>query len=153
MWLTGKGKEVSFDKILKDVFLYSNNGAKIYIGCDSQKNKMHCTFARTICIHGATNQAGGIYFYNKTKTKNKEFPSIMVRIIKETELAIELGSSLVEINPDIKIELHLDINPKKNMYTSKFVDMLSGYVRGSGFEFKIKPDAWASSSVADKHSK
>jgi predicted RNase H-related nuclease YkuK (DUF458 family) len=37
--------------------------------------------------------------------------------------------------------------------TSKFSDMLKGYVAGAGFECRIKPDAWASQSIADRHSK
>jgi len=28
-----------------------------------------------------------------------------------------------------------------------------GYATGAGFRCKIKPDAWASNSIADKHSK
>jgi len=31
--------------------------------------------------------------------------------------------------------------------------MLTGFAKGSGFNVKIKPNAWASQSVADKHSK
>ena len=52
------------------------------------------------------------------------------------------------------IELHIDVSPfyMKNG-TSKFSDMLRGYVAGAGFECRVKPEAWASQSVADKHSK
>ena len=31
--------------------------------------------------------------------------------------------------------------------------MLKGYVQGYGFEYRLKPDAWASQSIADRHSK
>jgi predicted RNase H-related nuclease YkuK (DUF458 family) len=31
--------------------------------------------------------------------------------------------------------------------------MLRGYVTGAGFECRVKPNAWASQTVADKHSK
>jgi len=30
---------------------------------------------------------------------------------------------------------------------------LVGYAKGSGFECKVKPDAFAASTIADKHSK
>ena len=52
------------------------------------------------------------------------------------------------------IDLHIDVSPfnLKNG-TSKFSDMLKGYVAGAGFECRIKPDAWASQTVADRHSK
>jgi predicted RNase H-related nuclease YkuK (DUF458 family) len=56
--------------------------------------------------------------------------------------------------PDAEIELHLDISPAhKQNGTSQFADMLTGFAKGSGFNVKIKPNAWASQSVADKHSK
>ena len=58
-----------------------------------------------------------------------------------------------DFNPQ-DIELHLDVSPFniKNG-TSPFSDMLKGYVQGYGFQCKIKPDAWASQSIADRHSK
>ena len=52
------------------------------------------------------------------------------------------------------IELHLDVSPfSAGNATSKFSDMLKGYVQGYGFDFRLKPNAWASQSIADKHSK
>ena len=52
------------------------------------------------------------------------------------------------------IELHLDVSPfSAGNATSKFSDMLKGYVQGYGFDYRLKPEAWASQSIADKHSK
>ena len=52
------------------------------------------------------------------------------------------------------IELHLDVSPfSAGNATSKFSDMLKGYVQGYGLDYRLKPDAWASQSIADKHSK
>ena len=56
-------------------------------------------------------------------------------------------------DPDT-IELHLDVSPfGLNNGTSKYSDMLKGYVQGYGIDYRLKPDAWASQTVADKHSK
>ena len=53
-----------------------------------------------------------------------------------------------------KLELHLDISPfSAGNATSRFSDMLKGYVQGYGLNCKIKPNAWASQSIADRHSK
>ena len=58
-----------------------------------------------------------------------------------------------KINPK-NIELHMDVSPfTAGNGTSKYSDMLKGYVQGYGVDFKLKPDAWASQTVADKHSK
>ena len=53
-----------------------------------------------------------------------------------------------------RIELHLDVSPfGLNNGTSKYSDMLKGYVQGYGLDYRLKPDAWASQTIADKHSK
>ena len=56
--------------------------------------------------------------------------------------------------PSAKLELHLDISPQESREgTSHLAKMLVGYVKGSGYECRIKPDAFAAASIADKHSK
>ena len=75
------------------------------------------------------------------------------RLLKEVELSVEMGSNILNEYPDADIEIHIDANAKKEEATGKFSDMLVGFARGAGFRCKIKPDAWASSSIADKHSK
>ena len=64
-------------------------------------------------------------------------------MIKEAEQTIDLAQQISEKIPNIKLELHLDIsNTEKGEGTSYLANMLIGYVKGSGFECKIKPDAW-----------
>ena len=72
--------------------------------------------------------------------------------LEDAELA---ESILDECNLDPKnIELHLDVSPfEKNNSTSKLSVMLKGYVQGFGVDYRLKPDAWASQTIADKHSK
>ena len=80
----------------------------------------------------------------------------MAQVVKEGENIFFVKFFIKDkiFRPTAKIELHLDISPAhKNNGTSNISDMLTGYARASGFECKIKPDAWASQSVADKHSK
>ena len=56
--------------------------------------------------------------------------------------------------PHNNIEVHIDASPvEAKMKTSRFIEMLQGYVTGAGFIYKVKPNAWASQTVADKHSK
>ena len=75
-------------------------------------------------------------------------------MIKEAENTIALANNIIENVPDAKLELHLDISPQEtNEGTSHLANMLVGYVKGSGYECKIKPYAFAAASIADKHSK
>ncbi len=47
------------------------------------------------------------------------------------------------------LEIHIDVG--EHGRTRELIDEVVGYIRGSGFAVKTKPDAYAASSVADKH--
>jgi len=78
------------------------------------------------------------------------------RITEEVRRSIELAETLCNSIPieQENVEIHIDASPvEAKQKTSKFIDMLKGYVQGAGFVCKIKPNAWASQTVADRHSK
>ena len=68
---------------------------------------------------------------------------------RSVEVAIELDKVISG-----QLTVHLDIGDDliKNK-TSKFNRELQMLVKGQGFECAIKPDSWASTSVADKLTK
>ena len=152
-WFTGSGNRISFDDILKLIIEHSEQDGTVYIGSDSMLQKQKCVFCTAICLLGDTKQSNR-YFIKRTKNDAKEFKTLLQRITSEVQKSIDMGLKLLEYCPTIKIELHLDVSNKHaESKTSKFADMLIGYAKGSGFDCKIKPHAWASQSVADKHSK
>jgi len=153
MWYSGSGNSVEIEHIFEEVKSHSNKNGVTFIGCDSQITRNLCTFSIVICLHGADEQQGGYYFFKKDRTKRDSYPTMVLRLLKEVELSIQLGFKILEHNPEADIEIHIDANSKKEAPTTKFADMLMGYAKGAGFRCKIKPDAWASNSVADKHSK
>ena len=154
VWRTPNGKPLTLAQIFDEIRAHVTNEGKIYIGTDSFVDKDRCAFATAICLHGASGQRGGKYFFRKVFDKRQNFPSLVQRILREVQDSIEIGLNIAEHIPQAKIELHLDISPAhKNNGTSKISDMVTGYAKASGFDCKIKPDAWASQSVADKHSK
>jgi len=153
MWYTGSGYEIGFNQILIQIGKHSKEGGNVFVGCDSQVVKNQCTFSTVVCLHGARGQKGGYYFFNREKLDGSKFPSILLRLTKEVEKSIELASEISEICPNVNIEIHIDASSKEKEKTNRFIDMLTGYAKGAGFKCRIKPDAWASNSVADKHSK
>jgi len=153
-WHCSSGKDITFKELLNKVRSHVKQSGSIYIGTDSFLSKNKCTFASAICLHGAEGQQGGKYFFRKVLFKREKFYGLVQRITKEVQQSIEIAMTVADEVPDAEIELHLDISPShKQSGTSPFADMLTGYAKGSGFDFKIKPYAWASQSVADKHSK
>jgi hypothetical protein len=152
-WFTGSGDRISFEDIIKIVIEHSEATGTVYIGSDSMVQKQKCVFCTAICLLGPTEQSNR-YFIKRTKSDAKEFKTLLQRITTEVQNSIDMGLRLLEYCPTIKIELHLDVsNTNKESKTSKFADMLIGYAKGSGFDCKIKPDAFAAYCVADKHSK
>jgi predicted RNase H-related nuclease YkuK (DUF458 family) len=152
-WISGSGIIHTFDEINNIVSAHSCNN-KIFIGSDSFLAKKRTCFVTAICL--LTKDKGGRYFLYKDYLKTSQFNILSVRITEEVRRSIELAEHFMNtynILPQ-DIELHLDVSPfgAKNG-TSKFSDMLKGYVQGYGFGCKLKPNAWASQTVADKHSK
>ena len=153
-WTTGSDKSVDFYEILKIVKLQIENGAKVFIGSDSFITKQKVCFASAICLYGGGDPAR--YFFFRENLNNKNFEILVSRITEETRRSVEIACLLMEeygFDPS-KLELHLDVSPfSAGNATSRFSDMLKGYVQGYGLNCKIKPNAWASQSIADRHSK
>ena len=153
-WNTGSKIIIDYNTIILQIKEHSKQNGTVYIGTDSFFIKNKCIFATAICLYGADKQKGGRYFYTKTSLNKNKFPELSLRMIKEAENTINLANHIVELIPSAKLELHLDISPQeKNEGTSHLANMLVGYVKGSGYECRIKPDAFAAASIADKHSK
>lgn len=153
MWFSGSGERVELEKIFDKVHKHCMRNGTIFVGCDSQITKDLCVYSVVICMHGADDQHGGYYFYKREKKKRNDYPTMILRLLREVELSIEIGYNILEQNPEADIEIHIDANSRKDKPTGRFADMLMGYAKGAGFRCKIKPDAWASNSIADKHSK
>lgn len=154
LWRTGDGITTPFEEMLEIIKDHVNKNGLIYIGTDSFISKNKCTFASAICLHGGDDQRGGKYFFRKVSFKREKFGGLVRRITQEVQQSIEIALMVTDEVPTAQIELHLDISPaNKQNGTSPFADMLTGFAKGSGFNYKIKPNAWASQSVADKHSK
>mgnify|MGYP003659274802 CR=1 FL=1 len=152
-WFTGAGHEIFFEEILEIIKIHSSQEGTVYIGSDSMLQKQKCVFCTAICLLGETEQSNR-YFISRTRSHAKKFKTLLQRITAEVQNSIDMGLKLLEHCPTIKIELHLDISDtNKESKTSKFADMLVGYAKGSGFDCKIKPDAFTAYCVADKHSK
>jgi predicted RNase H-related nuclease YkuK (DUF458 family) len=153
-WYNGSGKSVKFADVLADIKTHSRKEGTIFIGTDNQVIKKECIFSTAICLHGAKEQTGGRYYFRKLRFKRSEYPTLLIRITSEVQNSVQIAMKMLEFCPLVDIEIHLDISPSnKQEKTSKFADMLVGYAKGTGFECKTKPNAFAATTVADKHTK
>lgn len=153
-WVCGNNKQIDFYDMLRLTREYIQKGAKVFIGSDSFISRDKVCFASAVCLHGG--EEGGRYFFFKDFLAKPQYSQLVTRITEETRRSVEIACLFMDeygINPQ-NIELHLDVSPfGTNNGTSRYSDMLKGYVQGFGVDYRLKPDAWASQTIADKHSK
>ncbi len=152
-WFKGSGEPILFSDLLKEAEQYVEKGGKIFIGTDSQLGLDSCVFVTAVCLHGKPMSKGGRYFFKKTKTTADMFRTLKVRIMHEVQNSIEIALHMIEKSPRTSVEIHLDIGTTEKSKTRSYVDELKGWTQSIGFACKVKPNAWASASVADKHTK
>ena len=149
-WTDGES-EFTFEEVMEDVRSYDGS---VFIGADSQLHSSRRIFTRVICLYNEERKKGGRYYYQRISLSGPEFNNLMTQLSEETDKALELAMSIQEYNPHVKIEIHLDCSPAESGHqSSRYADMLQGWVTSLGFDCKIKPDGWAACSVADRHSK
>jgi predicted RNase H-related nuclease YkuK (DUF458 family) len=152
-WKTGKREKISFKEIcviLENVA--SSKKHKVIIGSDSVKLGYDFVFAKAICVLNS-DYYDKRYFYFRSKIKNDLYLDLSNRLLKETTDSIELALEIKEMFKHINIEIHADVNPDKLHQSSRYKNMISGYIRGCGFDFKIKPESFVASSIADLHTR
>jgi predicted RNase H-related nuclease YkuK (DUF458 family) len=152
-WFTGSGELISTDMMFEIIDDYLCRDGRVFVGTDSQLNNTSCIFATAICLHGAKGSQGGRYFFKKLNKKNSSYKVLRHRILQEVKHSIDVSFELLEKYPDADIEVHVDIGQTPRSATRVFVDTVSGWLSGVGFECRIKPYSWASSSIADCHTK
>lgn len=152
-WKTpGDGKCVSIEDIVKKI--KSNPRYVVHVGTDSHRNRgagdSSHIFATVICLYEPGK--GATYFYKRFIDKTK-YGSIHQRMIAEATLSINTSMDLAEYIKLNRLVVHSDTNSDSRYPTYKSTEIIRSWVKSLGCQFKCKPDAWASSSVADWHSK
>lgn len=149
-----KGR-MDFDEMMNDIINYikgiPTSSYKIIIGSDSQV-KRETSFVTAMIVHRLGK--GARYYYRK-KTHRK-IKSLRQKIFYETALSLELGGMVNKYFSnsgfdELNVEIHIDVG--NHGETKSLIREVVGMVTGSGFQAKIKPDAYGASSVADKHTK
>ncbi len=121
---------------------------KLCIGTDSQVKGKNTEFATVIVF--LREKKGGFMYISQNKTQQPM--SLRERMIREVAYSVEIAYELCDILDahDIELEVHADINTDPNFPSNVALREAMGYIRSMGFVFKAKPDAFASSSCADK---
>lgn len=126
----------------------AGNEIKVCIGTDSQVKSRETEFA-TVIVFIRKGKGGFMYIHNEI-TQQKM--SIKQRMLTEVGKSIEVAYALCNIFSrfSVDMEVHADINTNPNFKSNDALKEAMGYIVGVGFAFKAKPNAFASSSCANK---
>lgn len=148
--LTKLGKEIKG-------FVDSEPGEEyqLIIGSDSRmkdyKENPSIDLVSAIVIH--RKGRGARYFWNKKRVEHVH--SLKEKLYHETMASIDVAYRLMKVlKKDLNgqfetLEIHIDVGEKGP--SREMIKELVGMVNGNGYRAKIKPKAFAASSVADKY--
>ena len=121
---------------------------KVCIGTDSQVKGQETEFA-TVIVFLREGHGGFMFIHNERTTHQYTIKErMLVEVAKSIEIAYELCNLFTLYNVDM--EVHADINTSPNFKSNDALREAMGYILGMGFAFKAKPEAFASSSCANK---
>ena len=121
---------------------------KVCIGTDSQVKGKETEFA-TVIVFLREGHGGFMFIHNeKTKQQYTIKERMLMEVAKSIEIAYELCNLFTVYNVDM--EVHADINTNPSFKSNDALKEAMGYILGMGFAFKAKPEAFASSSCANK---
>lgn len=121
---------------------------KVCIGTDSRVKGTVTEYATVIVF--LREKKGGFMLISNSQTYKEV--SVKERMILEVSKSVEIAYHICDLLDKYKVDLevHADINTDPNFKSNQALKEAMGYIMGMGFVFKAKPDAFASSSCADK---
>ncbi len=121
---------------------------KVCIGTDSQVKGQETEFA-TVIVFLREGRGGFMFIHNeRTRQKFSIKERMLVEVAKSIEIAYDLCNLFTFYN--VEMEVHADINTNPHFKSNDALKEAMGYILGMGFAFKAKPEAFASSSCANK---
>lgn len=149
--LNGQAITLPIKEAVKQTIIDETNRGhrlKVCIGTDSQVRGKSVEFATVIVF--LREKKGGFMFIANYKESIKM--SIRERMIKEVARSVEVAYDMCDLLDlyNVELEVHADINTDPSFKSNVALSEAMGYILSMGFVFKAKPDAFASTSCADK---
>ena len=121
---------------------------KVCIGTDSQVKGKETEFV-TVIVFLREGQGGFMFIHNeRTQQPFTIRERMLTEVAKSIDIAYQLCHLFTQYNVDM--EVHADINTNPQFKSNDALREAMGYILGMGFAFKAKPEAFASSSCANR---
>ncbi len=159
---TSFGLRLSVNQVVDEIMRFmaedKNRRYKIIIGSDSDgHNEKMVDFVTAIVAHRVGN--GARYFWRRVTLP--KFYTLRDRIIQEVLLSLEAAREILtalkkqsqfsdgNVVPGWDFEIHVDIG--ENGETKLMIQEVIGMIRAYNFEARTKPESYAATKVADRH--
>ncbi len=155
--------EAVFSRICHFIQSAPRNMYRLSIGTDSQVHQNNTRFITAIHLHRVGKGAWGCLYHQTIKRKP---PSLREKIYLETQFSQEIACLFTpdriqqlwdilypycEEGAEFVMEIHLDIG--KYGLTREFIVDMTNKITAMGLTPKIKPDAYAAFSYANRYTK
>lgn len=148
---------MTLEEVVEDMIQFTESAPaetyRVIIGSDSQTNpgKGTTTFVTAIIIH-RVGKGARYYFY---RLPQRAMRSLRQRIYTEASLSLqtcgEMTRLLQERKQEWNLEIHVDVGDKGA--TKSLIKEVVGWITQSGYQARIKPDAFGASKVADRYTR
>lgn len=140
------------DQVQEFIKRENNSHFRLVLGTDSELVSTDTAhFVSAVVVHHVGH--GGVYFWGQvTKSGIKD---LRQRMYEEATYSLTLAERLLEefkkrnLPLEKILEIHVDVG--ENGDTKAMINEIVGMIKGSGFLCKTKPDSFAASNVADRH--
>ncbi|MBI2009757.1 MAG: ribonuclease H-like YkuK family protein [Candidatus Chisholmbacteria bacterium] len=152
--------QLSLYEVVQDIAKYLHDDPeshyRLVIGSDSHERRVNghkiANYITAVVVHRIGH--GGRYYW-KNGAKEKVF-NLRQKIYKETQLSLETTEALVphirkSLNGSRNWELEIHIDVGEFGQTRDMIKEVVGMVTGNGYTARTKPDSFAATTVADKH--
>lgn len=119
----------------------------VYVGTDSQVHSNYTRYVTVVCMHDS--QYGGahvVYHGNNIYRQEKE---LFNRLWEEVVATVEVANRIRQ-EANIDVNTHFDINPNDQYRSHVTYKAARGFAENAGFNFCVKPEAWAATCAADR---
>lgn len=153
----GSGVEMGLPELLDEILAFiqedTDRKYKIIVGTDAQvygKKKKKKTVYATVVVCHRVGKGGQFWVSSEEIFENI---GIKQRLISEVAKLVEVVIALQEHGVEALVdsddfEVHLDIGHGGR--SREVITECIGWMEGLGLQYKIKPEAWAASGVADR---
>ena len=142
-------------KEIQQAIAESSLSTKVYIGSDSQRFRDGTVkYATVVILHIDGNKGGRLFSFVEKEMDYQGPKNPRLRLVNEAYKAADIANALLGGLGDRELQIHLDLNTDPAHKSSIALKEACGLVLGmTGIQPKVKHEAWAASTAADRISK